>query len=553
MLKAVFQQKTACAHTEQALTDRKSTMKSKARIEKLIDKLSEGLYERREIIAVSLLGALAGQNTFLYGPPGTAKSLISRRISCAFEDAVYFEHLMNRFSAPEEVFGPVSLKSLKEDQYKRKTEGYLPKATFAFLDEIWKSSPAILNTLLTIINERTFKNGGQVSQVPLKALISASNEIPQPNQGLEAIYDRFSIRMPVEPMRERANFEALLQGTPTKPQIKIDSELVIKTAEWEKWQTEMEKVTLSEESLTIIKLIREELAANYKKLQIYVSDRRWQRAALLMKAAAFFCGRKTTNHSDALLLRHCIWTTPENRKKAAKIVEKAVQKCGLTTEANIQSIDEEKEQLDREINSELYHTEDIYKSLALPDGKKYFKAVVSIAKNYGQSTSKTIYISEDYFKTKEEFHPITKQGKQIEWIRCTFEGQGTCKIGYDRYEYAIDSLDSAGDVIDYVPPVLFNRGDAKEDINIRLLKSFANDISIIKTKLENAQNEITKQLLTYEETLKTPFVTAEDQKLSVVGIARQCDEIAIRTKDCERLLTLCTQGVHSPSSLSNVG
>ncbi len=171
-----------------------------ARINTLISEISKNMYEREQIIALSLLAGVAGVNTFLYGLPGTAKSLISRRIASAFEVHDYFEYLMNRFSTPEEIFGPVSIKALKEDQYIRKTEHYLPRADFAFLDEIWKASPAILNTLLTLVNERSFKNGELIQKVPLNVLMSASNEIPEPNQGLDALYDRFILRLEVSPL-----------------------------------------------------------------------------------------------------------------------------------------------------------------------------------------------------------------------------------------------------------------------------------------------------------------------------------------------------------------
>ncbi|HGG9509451.1 TPA: AAA family ATPase, partial [Neisseria meningitidis] len=335
------------------------------RITDLLQQLTNGIHERDQIMAVSLLGAIAGHNTFLFGPPGTAKSLISRRLACAFENPQYFEYLMNRFSTPEEVFGPVSIKALKEDRYLRKIEGYLPTADFAFLDEIWKSSPAILNNLLTIINEHIFKNGDERFNVPLKALIAASNEIPPENQGLEALYDRFIIRLLVPPIEQEENFNRLLDSKPSSDKPEISEDLRISYHELAKWREQLHKVRLSTDTLLIIKYIREELAAQFDKLGVYVSDRRWQRAAVLLKASAFCNGRKETNHSDVILLKYCLWTTPENRESVEQIVMNAIKSCGFDTGIDLAELDREKESLDKEINKELYHSQDVYETVEM--------------------------------------------------------------------------------------------------------------------------------------------------------------------------------------------
>ncbi|MGK5094922.1 AAA family ATPase [Deltaproteobacteria bacterium TL4] len=308
----------------------------KERVTKIIEHLNEGIHERNEIIAVSFLAALSDQNVFLFGPPGTAKSLIARRLSHAFETQSYFEYLMQRFSTPEEVFGPVSITELKKDHFFRKTEGFLPQSDFAFLDEIWKSSPAILNTLLTIINEKLFSNGTKTESVPLKTLIVASNETPPLGQGLEALYDRFLIRLNVPPMEEKKNFESLLQSRPTIAQLKLPEGLAIKHDEWEKWCVAIHTIQLSKETLNVIHDIRLTFGEKGKQLNIYVSDRRWQKSAILLKAAAFFCGREKTNLVDTLLLRHCLWTTKENREEVIKIIENAVRNSGFETGFSLQ-------------------------------------------------------------------------------------------------------------------------------------------------------------------------------------------------------------------------
>ncbi|MBQ8958075.1 MAG: AAA family ATPase [Bacteroidales bacterium] len=154
-------------------------MDAKAQISALLKQLSEGVFEKRRILAVALLSTVAGESIFLLGPPGTAKSLVARRLKQAFKDGKSFEYLMSRFSTPDEIFGPVSISLLKnEDRYERVVEGFLPTAHIVFLDEIWKASPSIQNALLTAINERIFQNGDKTLYLPMKALIAASNELP---------------------------------------------------------------------------------------------------------------------------------------------------------------------------------------------------------------------------------------------------------------------------------------------------------------------------------------------------------------------------------------
>lgn len=506
------------------------------RITNLITHITADMYEREEIIAVALLGALSGQNTFLLGPPGTAKSLISRRLASAFVNPTYFEYLMNRFSTPDEVFGPVSIKALKEDVYTRKTEQYLPTAEFAFLDEIWKSSPAILNTLLTLINEHIFKNGDTIAESPLKALIAASNEIPQENQGLDALYDRFIIRMLVEPIQDTNNFDRLLNSKPSSSKPQIPEELLITKDEWETWRTHFYQIELSKETLDVIHIIRNELVEQSDDLEIYVSDRRWQRAALLMKASAFFNDRTETNHSDISLLKHCIWTTEDNRNDVIEIIEQAIIDVGFDTDINLADLDREKELLDKEIHKELFYSKDIWDTKRI-NQKQYFQVNCSFPNRYYSDKQRnktlTIYIPFTDMKTNHEQYPCDVNGNELREIKYLFDGQGSCCIQYNRdYDYNHTKLT-------FTPKPKFYKGDRKSDVNVRLIKSLKDALAEMKQKLITTKQVVEQKREHYQEQLISPFITQNDINLALNAILKQSEQIDLRIADCERLEALC--------------
>lgn len=298
------------------------------RIRNILSAMAVGTYEREEVLALSLLSALSGESIFLLGLPGVGKSMVARRLKLAFKDATVFEYLMSRFSTPDEIFGPISISKLKDaDSYERVTTGYLPEAEVVFLDEIWKAGPAIQNSLLPVLNEKIFLNGNNEMRLPIKGIISASNELPAEGEGLEALWDRFLIRYVVEPLKQKASFTSLIN--PTKGVEMPAIPAPISDSEYQEIQRGISTVSIPDNILDLICKIRERLIEKTKvnkdektdedtsPEKFYISDRRWKKAIGILRAAAYLNDRSELNFSDLFLLKHMLW----NEDSIAPIVE----------------------------------------------------------------------------------------------------------------------------------------------------------------------------------------------------------------------------------------
>lgn len=356
-------------------------MTVKPKITELLKRLNDGVIEKEEVIALSLLSSVAGESIFLLGAPGVAKSLVARRLKYAYKDGSSFEYLMNRFSTPDEIFGPVSISQLKDhDKYERIVKNYLPTATVVFLDEIWKAGPSIQNALLTVLNEKIYRNGEQEIQVPMKALISASNELPSKGEGLEALWDRFLVRLIVDGVKDKQSFNDMISKTLNSYNDTVGEALKITDDEYKKWNKQIDEIEIPENVFNVIHVVRSFIDQHNQREEnkqnpIYISDRRWRKIVRLIRTSAFLNDRKVADLMDCFLIKDCLWNETEQIQTTSQFVRDAIQKHGYSLKFNFKGLKDELDEFKTEIKEETKFEKDTRVETLVNARNDYFEIV----------------------------------------------------------------------------------------------------------------------------------------------------------------------------------
>lgn len=283
--------------------------------ERVLAPLQRAFVGKDEVVDVLGVCLVAGEHAFLFGPPGTAKSALVHELGRRLDGAV-FGYLLTRFTEPSELFGPFDLRKLREGELVTNTVGMLPEASLVFLDELLNANSAILNSLLTVLNERVFRRGKETRRLPMLMAVGASNHLPE-DEALGALFDRFLLRVVCDNVPDDRlgdvlhagwRFEASAQETPATlpaddvrrlhralPQVRLDA--------------------VHDDLVTLVQRLR--------RAGIAVSDRRAVKLQRLVAASALLCGRGVAERSDLWVFRH-IWETLEQREVLAGQVAEVI-------------------------------------------------------------------------------------------------------------------------------------------------------------------------------------------------------------------------------------
>ncbi len=278
---------------------------------------------KQKIIDLMTVCAVAQEPLLLVGPPGTAKSDIVLKFKDALSipDSRYFEYMLTRFTEPSEIFGPIDINQLREGKYIRRERGKLPTAELVFLDEIFKSNSAILNTLLTIVNERKFYQDGVPVPVKLKILFAATNEIPE-HAELGALKDRFCLKVPCRSVQDDHFFELLDAGLDGQTHKELGRK------PWAEGHADLDDFLMANRYITMLmgqktiedgkevrdrdRYFREELLREMRRLiktlvredEVFISDRKIIKLYRLIRTRAWILHGGAVERDDLILLSY---------------------------------------------------------------------------------------------------------------------------------------------------------------------------------------------------------------------------------------------------------
>lgn len=316
------------------------------KFESIRTEMGEELVERTAIIDLVVRQLLARVHGVYLGSWGVGKSMLIRELTKRIQDVTLFETLLVKNSPAEQVVGPVSLKALEQDQFKRVTTGKLPDANVAFIDEIFKSNATVLNNMLSIINERKFHNNGTPTDLPdFWTVYGASNELPvEQREELGAFYDRLAVRVIVDPVATSDGIKSVLRGQIERDQGNVVASNVTQVSfdEVKQAQQEVQLIDVPEKVLDTLV----ELHTQAKNQGLDFSLRRMGEGVKLMKAAAWIRGATEVTPDDARVFEHLMWDDPEDRKVAYELT---LEYAGAVTK-KAAKIRGEYEEIQRELN-----------------------------------------------------------------------------------------------------------------------------------------------------------------------------------------------------------
>lgn len=301
------------------------------RMAEVENQLCSAFAERKNVIRGALVALLAGEHVLMLGPPGTGKSLLAETMAECVAGGSFFDIQLTKYTSPEEIYGMFSYKKMRDDdKYERTLSGMAGDCKILFVDEIFKSSSAVLNTFLTTLQGRWLRNGTNKTRIPLETCIAASNEYPQ-DESLAALYDRFMIKFWVDYVSDEEALADLVAngGIPTITARLHDGDLellrnAVKAISWNdsiKGTQKTIKIAVQEDGTR-------------------ASDRTWIKSSKLVRAAAVLAGRTTIKSSDFVFLAEVLWKRHADREKLRTVIGNAADPYGSRAEALLDAVKE---------------------------------------------------------------------------------------------------------------------------------------------------------------------------------------------------------------------